>query len=263
LATLRPLRFLVITAAVAGLAVFSAGGALAAGTLDQQQTNTSWSDPDYTFGVPIAQTFTAGLTGRLDTISVNGATEDVPAAAQARPAALGTTLVEITATAGGLPVLPVLSSQVVTLSDGWTNITLATPVDVVAGTQYAIVLTAEWLNEWRGTCSNLYGGGQALAFLGSLNAAARPAAFGDLQGTWMTIPDWVEELGFANLFEYCALDFAFRTYVTVPGQSTPPPTSSAGPADRDSSAPLGLLLGGLAGFLAGVSLVSIGRRRVA
>jgi hypothetical protein len=259
--TMRRLRFLAATTAAASLVVFSAGGALAAGTLDQQQTNTSWASSEYVFGGPIAQTFTAGLTGQLDTISVNGASEDVTNAAQARPAVLGTTLVQIAATSGGMPVAPILASEVVTLADGWNTIALSSPVDVVAGTQYAIVLAPQYLNQWRGTCSNLYGGGQALAFYGGL-VGTPPLSFVDLEGTWMTIPDWVNEIGFANLFDYCVLDFAFRTYVTNPN-ATPPPTSSAAPTDRDGSAPAGLLLGGLAGLLAGVAAISIRRWRPA
>src|SRR5450759_2766148 len=66
-------RIPVLAAAVVGLLALPAGGALATvppGTLDASQTELTSTYPPSS-GHPLAQTFTATLTGKLDTVQIH------------------------------------------------------------------------------------------------------------------------------------------------------------------------------------------------
>jgi Bacterial Ig domain len=111
-----------------------------AGTLDQQQTDTSGGNitmgevPFFGFNASFAQTFTAGLSGELDRVDLplqGGGTDPL--------------IVEIRDTSGGVPGGTVLASASVPASSvpdagfEWVAVTFSGPATVQSGTQYAIV----------------------------------------------------------------------------------------------------------------------------
>lgn len=119
---------LVIPVLLASL-LLSGSPALAQGTLDQSQTVHD-AGIGATAEVRFAQTFTAGITGDLDTIKVY--THDpIPAAT-----------VEIRTVSDGAPSGTVLATTEVdaSLSETWVTVAFAAPATVTAGTPYAIVL---------------------------------------------------------------------------------------------------------------------------
>ncbi len=202
------IRILVLAVSAACLVALSSGAALALGMPDQHQTNTSgyvidWLPPD-----KLAQTFTAGLSGRLDTVDVNAD-------------AFGAKVtVQLFSTSGHLPSAP-LASQILMLNDtGWTSVHFTTPAAVVKGKQYAIVIAPSTEVGWRGDCVNAYPGGQALVREGS---------------TWYTVPGWATAFG-GTLSSYCALDYAFRTYVTLP-PATPTLVATPSPVSTPAATP--------------------------
>jgi hypothetical protein len=184
---------------VAGVAVLAltAGGVLAgAGTLDQHQdTHDSggFGAADY----PTAQTFTAGLSGQLNRVSLYG-TE----------ANLGdrTLTVRIESVDGsGHPTGTLLSPGATTTAiplSGWFDADFSTGPSVVADSKYAIVFGAGDYFMAAGTCTEAYAGGEALA----------------IEDT-----DWAP---IAVLELSCIADFAFRTYVGS-AVIAPPSTSAA------------------------------------
>lgn len=125
----------------------SSGPALALGTLDQEVLPGA-------FGVSLCcasptQTFTAGLTGDLDTVALYGST------------GIGATWnVSIYATNLGSPTGPALGtgSAAAPGSAGWTEIALTPFVPVVTGTMYAIVVSGP-SPSWRFAFPGTYAGG--------------------------------------------------------------------------------------------------------
>ena len=110
-----------------------------AGTLDQQQTTATTSAGIEAGSQSAAQTFTAGLTGKLDQIELLLLRYTGPSATPIT--------VEIRDVSGGVPGSTVLATA--TLSEAavpgtgtftWLTVTFADPASVTAGTQYAIVL---------------------------------------------------------------------------------------------------------------------------
>jgi hypothetical protein len=183
-------------AAVACLLLLLPGDVLAVGTYDQRQTGTSGYTIDWIPGVELAQTFTAGITGKLDTIAIN-----------ANGSGASVTIEIESAVA--VPTGAVLDKQSQRLNDtGWTQIALKTPPNVVAGGHYAIVITKFTDVGWNGVCSNAYSGGGALVFDTS---------------AWYTVPGWAAANG-GTPSSYCAQDYAFKTYVTKKAVA-PPPTA--------------------------------------
>lgn len=191
--SLRPTRcllrlraaLLVLCASSFGFAMLALGAptALAIGTLDQQnpgpQTGAQLFASDNN-GNParyeVAQTFTAGATGSLDTVKLN-----VWNATGAFQGGTGDLIVRIEAVAAlSNPRLPddnqVLASQTIPNSDVSTDpnvlqtVTFDDPASVLSGTQYAIVLPTTLGNffagpppvgsydEWGTTGSNYAGG---------------------------------------------------------------------------------------------------------
>jgi hypothetical protein len=217
------------------------------GTLDQHQDDASGESANWGEYFRLAQTFTAGMTGTLNTASVNVANEPIgPTVAQ--PAAAGDVSVEIWATSGGLPSgsAPLAAVTLPAGQSGWVDILFSAPASVAAGTQYAIVLDPDAgpiALEWFGNCgSDSYSGGQALAYDGTQPSPA-----------WVPVRDW--------LGSHCEYDFAFRTYGTV--NATPPPSSTApGLAGDGPDAVLPLLFATLAmaAALVAVRRVVIARR---
>jgi hypothetical protein len=128
--------------ALIGAAPGSAGQQ--APTLDQEQTQSS--DPPYEIGTggpglvgkfEVAQTFTAGLTGPMSQIDVQLSNYNTPCAVT----------VEIHSALGnGDPSGEVLASEVLSAADlpdsgnAFVSVMFTEPANVVAGTQYAVVL---------------------------------------------------------------------------------------------------------------------------
>ena len=130
-------RFLLVVLAAAVSAVFLLGAAASAsaGTLDQQQTNTSGSGLDAESTQTIAQTFTAGLSGKLDQVDLHLGKLNGPTAPLS---------IELRDVSGGLPGSTILASQSVPqpsvpASPAFVPINFAVPASVAAGTQYAIL----------------------------------------------------------------------------------------------------------------------------
>lgn len=193
---------------VTGLALAAFGlmavapGALALGTLDQQQTNASqtyltWSIPPVAgTRMDLRQTFVTGKAGKLDTVAVYG--DD-----------FGSSVTLALDGSGG-----VLDQQTINMTgSGWTQVTLATPPTVTSGESLQLSLTPSNEINWYGTCDNLYANGQALVFDPNTR-------------TVETIPEYGTSTGSIG---YCMLDFAFQTYVTPPPTPTPVPTPKPTP----------------------------------
>jgi hypothetical protein len=239
-------RFGVLFVALAAMLALTTGSVLATGTLDQAQTSTI-ATKEWGSGFPLAQTFTAGATGVLDTVSVN---MFIPAVLNVQPAAAGDFTVEIWATTSGLPSgASALATSTALTGGGWVDAAFTSPTSVVSGTMYAIKLVhPTGVIDWTGDCqTDNYVPGQALVF----------------DVSWQTVPAW----GIANdTGAACMLDFAFRTFVTpnaTPAPSstpaptaTPPPTATSTSAtpENHSGAPVLLLFAGMATAAAFVAI---------
>ena len=154
--------------AVLVVALLVAVPAAGAGTLDQSQPVIGNGSAFVSSNVSTAQTFTSGLTGRLDQV-------DLAVSRAGAPVILPLTI-QIRTTSGGVPSttslatanLPGASIPVAFTPPGFLSVALAPSVPVTAGVQYAIVLSS-------GTCgfsncfhwgfppgTNPYAGGAAL-----------------------------------------------------------------------------------------------------
>jgi hypothetical protein len=116
-----------------------AGPLLAVGTLDQSQTTQGAGSLLVGPDAAMAQTFTASLTGDLDQVALALTTQGA-----------GTVTIEIRDAVGGAPGSTVLASATVPVASlparspvpsPLTSIPLGPPAPVVAGTQYAIVVS--------------------------------------------------------------------------------------------------------------------------
>jgi hypothetical protein len=200
------MKFRVLLFAALFALLVAPGVASAAGTLDQQQTETS----SYYFvegpqvspfksGFSLAQTFTAGLSGSLDQV-------ELPLRRRAQttlPVNIQITSVESGGApnnAGVLASTTAPASEIPTSGTGFVAITFTVPPSVVAGTQYAIVVyTAdpnEGAYEWGGSTPN--------PSTGNVYAAGEPwASINSPPSTWTA----ERERGFV-------FDLGFKTYVT-------------------------------------------------
>ena len=189
----RSRRLAVATTALVVAAATMLVPAAEAGTLDQSQPTIANISTSVSDQFPEAQTFTAGIGGRLDQVDV----------------AVGKSLngapplqIEIRAVVGGQPTGAILASAaepaasfpLTTFPSTFTSVTFAAPAVVTAGTQYAIVARsascgfANCFNWATGPSGNTYAAGSGFQ---SGNAGA----------TWTPL----------NAFG--AQDFAFKTYV--------------------------------------------------
>jgi hypothetical protein len=205
-------RLAVLPATVSALLLLTSP--VAAGTLDQQQTDFNNAHAVQAPVWEVAQVFTAGLTGQLDQVdlllSTGSISEDLT----------DDLTVEIWIVAGGAPDAPIPgASATVARADVPNGAPLWVPVPIsapsVAGTQYAIVLSTGT----SGTCpSNCW----QWAFQEDTAAPyAGGAAYFSSDGgaNWAVLeasdPD---------------ADFAFRTYVA-------PPAPAASLADASMASP--------------------------
>lgn len=201
------------------------GGAVAAtgaGTLDQQQTT---SNTDAGFNPPLAQTFTAGITGGLDQADLQLLKAGPPPP---------TLTVEIRTTSAGKPTATVLATGTIASADipagpigGFVPVTFTPAAAVTAGTQYALVAYGFGPNSfflgWRYSTTDSYPGGE---FFISPDASP-PGA------NWNASP---------------TLDFAFKTYVTPPSAPAPPAATTCAGLDATITGTAGDdVLGGTSG----------------
>ena len=168
------------------LLALSAGGVLAiADTEDQHQDvadAAAWDAGD--FGG--AQTFTAGISGGIDRVSLWGMTTGWSIAVEIHDGDPTGTL------------LGTSSTNIPPTSGTWLDVAFSPAVQVTALSSYAIVLKPSGAVRIGGTCgANAYSGGQALVYKNN---------------TWQAIAS-------TPSFESCITDFAFRTFVT-PMQTT-------------------------------------------
>jgi hypothetical protein len=130
----RRSRTLLITAVAAAAAAMMPAAGASAGTLDQQQTLSTFGGLQVDSTHSQAQTFTAGLTGQLDQVDLAlsdmGAT--TPLTVQIRDGS---------ATAPGNLVLASASVPITAVgsSESFVQILFASPASVTASTQYSIV----------------------------------------------------------------------------------------------------------------------------
>jgi hypothetical protein len=194
-----------IVASAASAALLLGTATASAGTLDQQQTSFGALSSGSITGNPmgpesLAQTFTAGITGRLDQVDL--------VLSKFFPPTDPLTL-EIRDVAGGTPGNTVLGSASIPISAipadpnaAFVSATFGAPAAVTAGTQYALVA---WTTETTGNfgwsfqqTTNPYPGGVGL------NIGASPPS-----GAWNMPP---------------GDDFAFKTYVVPSPPAQPVPS---------------------------------------
>jgi hypothetical protein len=198
----RLMMLLTVALVMAAMVVLYAGAALAESQLDQQQPNSPLGNYfSVTNSNPAAQTFTAGVSGSLDKVSVHitevfdcgeGSGDCDPSLFSP-----GDLIAEIrTVDGSGQPTETVLGSGSVPDNfspdvNTWADIVLSQPAEVSAGTQYALVLRAPSAGEnsyyaWFLDSTDPYAGGYG----------------------WHSNPFQ----GWIGPFE--AVDFAFKTYVS-------------------------------------------------
>jgi len=235
-------------AAIAALALGAVASATALPPVDQSQTDASWANLEVSSPFRLAQTFTAGYSGNLAGVGLF-TWQNNP---NVRPAAAGAVTVAIWSTdVNGVPNAPILKTVDATpAADGWNDFIFAASLHIVKDTKYAIVVEAASGVQLDGTCTNAYPGGQAFAY----------------DAAWMSLPDLATVLHY-DPTSVCALDFAFRTYVTAdaatpaPTAGTPPPTATASTRTDGGSQDIAFALAGLLACLAFVSVRRLSLRR--
>jgi hypothetical protein len=204
------MRVLGVAAAIALISAALPGTVLALGSVDQQQVTAVGIGAHWTAGSRVAQTFTAGVTGKLDAVEINADGSGSPAT------------VAIETVSGGDPTFTTLATKGLYLNDsGWTVVAFAAPAQVTKGGHYAIMVTGQNILTWRGNCAASYGGGQALVY--------------DIH-TWRTIPGYATFHSYSTVF-YCEQDFAFKTLVTAAPKPTAKPTVKPTPAPTAAASP--------------------------
>ena len=219
-------RIPVLAALVTATCILTAGPVLAfvvPGTIDQQQTDTSWNPAGFG-GVILGQSFTVGHAGDLTAVSV-----DINPYA---PQTTTTAVVSVyAADANGLPTGSMLASKQATAGNGKVAFVFDSPFAVTVGETLIMELT--WSEgeslEWRGTCD-------AAAY------TTGAAAIND-GGGWESFAQYVSHHEL-SVETYCLQDFTFDTYVQAAANptpdTTPPPTSAVLPV-RDPGSELPLL----------------------
>ncbi|HLZ96085.1 MAG TPA: PKD domain-containing protein [Candidatus Dormibacteraeota bacterium] len=179
-------------ALAAGLWLAVVPSAQASGdTLDQSQTVATGAN---SLRTPMAQTFTAGATGRVDRVSLMIATTSGSV----------TAVVQLQSVSGGKPSGLVLGSSSFTgyinCCHAWHDFVFASPVAVAKGTPYAIVLQSSPAITWYDSYSyDNYPAGQL----------------------WlMSAGQWIYQSSFGK-------DFCFETWVVSGSANTPPAVAEA------------------------------------
>lgn len=184
-------RLLITTTLVAPLAMLVTGPSVAAGTLDQQTTVNTGSAGDVLSTSPdLGQVFTAGMSGNLSSAAFHLYELSTSPSVTQHLYAVDPL--------SSLPTGSPLASAAVTVAPGgwqWVETSFPTPVSVVAGTQYALVLTStDAIPKSRWARANAYAGGSGIYGTG---------------GVWLQFSG-----GSAG-------DLTFRTYVTTASLESP------------------------------------------
>ena len=232
---------LALTASIFGLAASPA----LAGTLDQSQTSGSGgvagigigADPEGQGGnIHQGQTFTAGLSGRLDQADLYVGRNCTSPNDGAFPSDLS---VQIRTVSGDppLPTSTVLATASVPAasfigpirsSPEWVTVLFPTPATVNAGTRYALVAAST------GTCAVRLGE----AFPALLVGYFWGYSFQDPYGGGTRVSSWDGEANWLQVAEF-GEDFAFKTYVLPQAPAPPaPPAAPEPPAAPAAPAPL-------------------------
>lgn len=193
-------RTVLLLSVMATMILLAGSVALAASQLDQEQTEAPLSvgmDANY----PMAQTFTAGVSGSLDKVSVH--------AYRVGTMEAGDMLVSIqTLDESGLPSGTVLGAGSAPITDfstnapgGWVDISLTQPASVSAGKSYAIVTSTASASP---TGASFYGWGMAYN-----DPYPGGDAYDRTSGQWAVRTD-----------NGVPVDFAFKTFV-VPDDKAP------------------------------------------
>ncbi len=193
------MRRMILGAAALATLLLGAPASASAGTLDQQQTDDTGGFIGISSG-SAAQTFTVGITGKLDKVDLSLETSGnlTPLVVQIR-------------NSSGVPGAMVLASQdlpgsAVPSLHVFVPVHFDSPASVVAGAQYAIVAYTSGgsLYKWARGAGDSYAGG-----VGFTSSSSPPSG----SVFWTSQPS----------------DFTFKTYV-IPA---PPP---AGPTDQRAAA---------------------------
>lgn len=261
-------RFVSALAAAVAVLALTASATLAIpipGTLDGEQAIITGGSGLWSTSQALAQTFTPSVSGTLDAVGVY-VSQPAAQSALAQPAST-TNFIGIFPTTGGIPSGSNMAQDLafsVTSTPGWAYFIIPSPPNVVAGTQYSILMyPGAGLIDWAGDCTtDNYSGGQAL-----VNDASDPV--------YRTVPVWsaLHSGGAAA----CQQDFAFQTYISAapaptPAPTsaptsaptlTPPPTSTTAPAGETTGAPPAawLVFAGLAAAAAFVTMRRYGLAR--
>ncbi len=175
---------------------------LATDALDQSQTNTGATTG--TNASSFGQTFTAGITGLLDKVSIFPFTGY----------SFNGDAVQITTTSGGFPTATVIGSGTVTSSatNQFVDVTLSSPATVASGTQYALVIVPGGSTAFYSDFANYSAGNMVIYY----------------SGAWHDVGT--------------DLDMAFRTYVNVEVQPTITKTFGDAVIDLNGSTSLSFTL---------------------
>jgi hypothetical protein len=227
------LAVLILTVALA------AGGARARGTLDQSYT------PVTTFGLVqvvndpgvLGETFTAGLSGVLDTATL--------ALTYLAPTPLTVTVGLFATDGSGFPTTPLASATaslvvpdtgVAPAPNQYTVVTFPVPGVVIAGQRYALVLTsvqgAAGSLVWYGQTPTSFTGGEGIAFFSAGGG-----------GAWGT---------------FSSLAFGFQTFVSPPPTPTPSPTPTATQSPAPTASPNPASVGGPAVLIESIAVTGCG-----
>ncbi len=148
------LRRLLAVSLCLGLLAVTAPGAAASTTQIDQSFTAGALELSTTPPVVLAQSFRAGLNGKMPRVDFEALHVDPGIGAQLQ-----------TTTPDGLPSGTVLASTTVSSVVGWTEIQFDPAPTVVAGTTYALVLTPSSFASWKCSGSGTYSGGSLLAQL--------------------------------------------------------------------------------------------------
>jgi hypothetical protein len=197
-------RVLCAVATVVCLLFSSAGGAFAAVTLDAQQTDTSGNVDTWQYtNLRLLQNFKAMTDGQLTSVAVDANSYGQ----QVEFEVLGLTT----------------DDQFVSSMSGWTTINLTSPIHVLPGATYRIMMSVPNKFQWLGECGSVYSGGEADVLYQNVDTSV--PAFGVAHSG-----------GLGTLGQYCTLAFAFKTWVTTPDAATPVPTPKPAPTAGSKAA---------------------------
>jgi hypothetical protein len=210
---------------ILALLAFSANPVLAAGVIDQQQTDVGgWNggSPIWNSDYAEMQIFTAGVSRNLIAVQVYAGYYGPTSISGT--AATGTVMMEVLPVNNGTPDFIFVWAREfkrLPFDPTWITFNLSTPVALTAGTQYAIMLqaSAPWGIDWLGSCLSGYAGGRALVMNMYDPFSLKPVD------------------GWGSAAYYCTKDLGFRTIVEAAATPTPVVTHTATPVATHTATP--------------------------